>query len=63
MTGLGEALAYRPSDDRWLAVSDPPMSVELSEAVWTGSALFAWGGMSGPTYPTQGLMYQPTATE
>ncbi|MEM9656371.1 MAG: hypothetical protein AAGA65_30105 [Actinomycetota bacterium] len=48
--------AYRPADDRWRPIADPPGDIDGwertvgGEAVWTGSELFLW---------RSGLAYDP----
>lgn len=59
-----QGLRYRPSDDSWHTVSAPPIAFRKDHtAVWTGSDMIVWGGISidDTTYYADGAAYNPVA--
>jgi hypothetical protein len=58
-------LRYRPSEDRWIPMSLPPGGFDsrmLHTAVWTGSEMIVWGGVTlFDGYPrNDGAAYNPS---
>jgi N-acetylneuraminic acid mutarotase len=55
-----DGAAYNPTTDKWRAIPTAPVPARnLSEAVWTGHAMLAWGG-SGPNgLVGRGAAYNP----
>ncbi len=53
---------YNPLTDTWIATSTNvscPAAREQHSAVWTGSVMVIWGGISGSTYANTGGRYDP----
>lgn len=51
-TPLNDGAAYNPSADTWTAMPPAPLSARYrASAVWTGSELIIWGGLSATSFP------------
>jgi len=53
----GDGAAYNPATDTWTAIPAGPLSPRYrANAVWTGTELIIWGGLSLPTSTYTGLL-------
>lgn len=61
--GDARTAAYRPDDDTWRVLADPPFSPRFAVAGWTGDEMFVAGGVhdGGATPNERAAMYDPAA--
>ncbi len=59
--GLADGAAYDPSTDTWTPIAslDAPAGRMIHAAVWTGSEMIVWGGMSAGVPESTGGIYDP----
>lgn len=59
---LGDGARYNPATDTWSSMSsvNAPSPRTFHSAVWNGSSMIVWGGMSANVFTNTGAKYDPT---
>jgi N-acetylneuraminic acid mutarotase len=58
----GDGGRYNPATDSWLPIAGGPQARRSHSAVWTGSTMIVWGGVSGGRLTTGGRYFPATDT-
>lgn len=65
--GYADGTAYNPSSGQWTMLPAAPLTARSDPAyVWTGTAMFVWGGLvvdvdaGTATWPSDGALYDPS---